>query len=68
LLSLGVLSFTLLSKTIKLKIHKTITLPVVSCGSKTWSLTLKEERRLSLSESMVMTRIFGPKRDEVPRE
>jgi len=62
------LSFTLLSENIKLKIHKTIILPVVSYGSKTWSLTLREERRLRVSESMVMRRIFGPKRDEVTGE
>jgi len=52
----------------KLKIHKTIILPVVSYGSKTWSLTLREERRLRVSESIVMRRIFGSKRDEVTGE
>jgi hypothetical protein len=36
------------------------------CG--TWSLTLREERRLSVSENKVLRRIFGPKRDEVTRE
>jgi hypothetical protein len=32
----------------------------------TWSLTLREERRLSVCEKRVLRRIFGPKRDEVP--
>jgi hypothetical protein len=31
----------------------------------TWSLTLREEHRLRVSENRVLTRIFGPKRDEV---
>jgi hypothetical protein len=33
--------------------------------SETWSLTLREERRLRVFENRVLTRIFGPKRDEV---
>ena len=33
-----------------------------------WSLTLKEERRLSVFESRVLRRIFGPKRDKVTGE
>jgi hypothetical protein len=37
-------------------------------GCKTWSLTLKEERRLRVFESRVLRRIFGPKRDEVTGE
>ena len=36
------------------------------CG--TWSLTLREERRLSLFENRVLRRVFGPKRDEVTGE
>ena len=39
-------------------------LPVVFCGCETWSLTLREERRLRMFENR-MLRIFGPKRDEV---
>ena len=34
-------------------------------GLETWSLTLREERRLSVFESRVLRRIFGPTRDEV---
>ena len=40
-------------------------LPVVLYGCETWSLTLREERKLRVSENMVLRRIFGPRRDEV---
>jgi hypothetical protein len=43
-------------------------LPVVLCGCETWSLTLREERRLRLFENRVLRRIFGPKRNEVTGE
>ena len=62
------LSYSLLSNNTKLKIYKTLILPVVLYGCKTWSLTLREERRLSLFENRVLRRIFGPKRDEVTGE
>jgi hypothetical protein len=55
----------LLSKNLKIKIHRTIMLPVVLCGCENWSLTLREERRLRMFENRVPRRIFGPKRDEV---
>jgi len=58
----------LLSKNLKIKIYGTIILPVVSCGCETWSLTLREERRLRVFENRVLRRIFGPRRDEVTRE
>jgi hypothetical protein len=38
---------------------------IVLCGCKTWSLTLREERRLRVFENSVLRTIFGPKRDEV---
>jgi hypothetical protein len=41
---------------------------VVLCGCETWSLTLREERRLRVFESMVVKKIFGPKRDEVAED
>jgi hypothetical protein len=47
------------------KIYKIINLPVVLYGCKTWSLTLREERRLRVFENRVLRRVFGPKRDEV---
>jgi hypothetical protein len=55
----------LLSKNLKIRIYRTIILPVVLYGCETWSLTLKEERRLRVFENRVLRRIFGPKRDEV---
>ena len=42
--------------------------PVILCGCKTWSLTLREEGRPKLLANRVLRRIFGPKRDEVTRE
>jgi hypothetical protein len=42
-------------------------LPVVFYGCETWSLPLREERRLRVFENMVLRRIFGPKMDEVTR-
>jgi hypothetical protein len=49
----------------------TIILPVVLYGCETWSLTLREERRLGgggLFEKRVLRRTFGPQRDEVTEE
>jgi hypothetical protein len=39
-------------------------LPAVLCGCETWSLTVREEPRLRVFENRVLSRIFGPKRDE----
>jgi len=58
----------LLYKNLKIKIYKAIILPVVLYGCETWSLTLREERRLRVFENRVLRRIFGPKRDKVRRE
>jgi len=41
---------------------------VVLYGCETWSLTLREERRLRVSENRVLKKVFGPKRDEVTGE
>jgi hypothetical protein len=54
-----------LSKSVKIRIYKTIIFPVVLYGYETWSLTLREEHRLRVFENSVLMRIFGPKRDEV---
>ena len=43
-------------------------MPVVLYGCETWSLTLREERRLRVFENRVSRRVFGPKRDEVTGE
>ena len=61
-------SSSLLSKNLKIKIYRTVILPVVLYGCETWSLTLREERMLRVFESRVFRRIFGPKRDEVTGE
>jgi len=56
----NLLSSSLLSKNIKIEIHRTIILPVLY-GCETWSLTLREERRLRVLENRVL-RIFRPNR------
>jgi hypothetical protein len=62
------LSSRLLSRYVKVKIYKTLILPLVLYGCKTWPLTLREEHRLRVFENSVLRRIFGPKRDEVTGE
>ena len=62
------LASSLLSKKLNIKIYRTIILPVVLYGCETWSLTLREERRLRVFENRVLRRVFGPKRDEVTGE
>jgi hypothetical protein len=52
----------LLYKNVKIKIHRTIILPVVLYGCETSLLTLREERRLRVSENRVLRRVFGSKR------
>ena len=64
----NLLSSSLLSKNLKIKIYRTIILPAVLYGCETWSLILREERRLRLFENRVLRRVFGPKRDEVTGE
>ena len=58
------LSSRLLSKKLKIKIYKTIILPVVVYGCETWSLTLREECRLRVFENRILRRMLGPKWDE----
>jgi hypothetical protein len=50
---------------VKVRIYKTIILPVVLYGCETWSLTVSEEHKLRVFENRVLRRIFGPKRDRV---
>ena len=64
----NLLSSSLLSKNLNIKIYRTIIFPVVLYGCETWSLTLREEHRLRMFENRVLRRIFGPKRDGVTRE
>jgi len=49
-------------------LYRTIILPAVLYGCETWSLTLREERRLRVFENRMLRRVFGPKRDEVTGE
>jgi len=51
-----------------IKANKIIILPVVLYGYETWSLILREERRLRVFENRVLRRIFELKRDEVTGE
>ena len=64
----SLLSSSLLSKNVKIKIYRIIILPVVLCGCETWSLALREECRLRVFDNRVLRKIFGPKRDEVTGE
>jgi hypothetical protein len=61
----NLLSSRLLSKNLKVRIYKTIILPVVFYGYETWSLTLRDEHRLRVFENRVLRKIFEPKWDEL---
>jgi len=54
----NLLPFSLLSKNLKIKIYRTIILPLVLYGCETWSLTLREERKMKMPENRVLMRIF----------
>jgi hypothetical protein len=60
----NIFSSRLIPKNINIKIYKNEILPVVLYGCEAWSLNLMEEHRLSVFENRVLTRIFGPKREE----
>ena len=64
----NLLSSSLLSKNLKIKIYRNLILPVVLYGCETWSLILREERRLRVFENRVLRKVFGPKGDEVTGE
>jgi len=64
----NLLSSRLLSKNLKIKIYRTIILPIVLYGCEAWSLTLRKERKLRVFKYMVLWRIFGPRRNEVMGE
>jgi hypothetical protein len=55
----------LLSKNTKIRVYRTIILPVVMYWCETWCLTLREKQRLRVFENSVLRRVFGPKRNEV---
>jgi hypothetical protein len=52
------LSSRLLSRNVKVKVYKTVVLPVVLYGFETWSLMLREEHRLRVFENRVLRRAF----------
>jgi hypothetical protein len=62
------LSSSLLSRNVKIKIYRTIILPVVVYGYESWLLALRDECRLRVFENRVLRRITGAKRDEVTGE
>ena len=64
----NLLSSSLLSKNLKIKICDTLILPVVLYGCVSWSLTLRDERWLRVFENRVLGRIFWLKRNEVTGE
>ena len=59
---------TKLSKNLRIKIYRTVILPVVLYGCESGSLTLREQRRLRVFENRVLRRIFGSRRDGVTGE
>jgi hypothetical protein len=54
----NLLSSHMLTRNVKIKIYKTIILPVGLYGCETWSLMLREEHRLRVFENRVLRRIF----------
>jgi hypothetical protein len=60
----NLLSSSLLTINVNMRIWKNIILPVVLLGCETWSLTLREESRIKVFENGALRRIFGPKREE----
>ncbi|KAJ4435839.1 hypothetical protein ANN_18458 [Periplaneta americana] len=64
----NLLSSSLLSKNLKVRIYKTVILPVLLYGCETWTLTLREEQSLRVFENKVLRKIFGAKRYEVTGE
>ena len=61
------MSSRLISKNLKIKIYRTVILPAVLYGCETWSLTLREEKKLRVFENMVLRTIFGPRWNKVRR-
>jgi len=58
----NLLSSSLFSKNLKIKVYRIIILLIVLYGSETWTLTLREEHRLRVFENRVLRRIYVPKR------
>ena len=64
----NLLSSSLLSKNLKIEIHRNIILPVVVYECEIWSIKLRKKRRLSVFENRVLRKIFGPNRIKVTKE
>ena len=64
----NLLSSSLLAKHIKIMVYRSIILLDVSYGCETWSLIMREERRLRVFENRLLRRIIEPKGDEVTGE
>jgi hypothetical protein len=64
----NLLSSSLLSRSIKHKIYRTVILPVILYGCEAWSPTLREEHWLRVFENRALRKRFGPKRDDVTRD
>jgi hypothetical protein len=64
----NLLSSSLLSKNIKIKIYSSVILPVTLYGCEIWSLTRRKKHRLRVFNNRMLRKIFGPKRGEVKGE
>ena len=64
----NLLSSSLLSNNIKIKIYRTIILPFVLYGCETWSLTFRHEHQLRVFEKRGLRRIYGPRRGGITGE
>jgi len=64
----SILSSSLLSKNVKIKVCRRVILFVILYGHVSWFLTLLEERRLRVFENRALKRIFGSKWDDMTRE
>ena len=62
------LTSRLISRKLKLKIYRTVILPVILYGCESWSTTLADEHKLHVFENKVLRKIYGPKRDEMTGE
>jgi len=58
----------IVNKVLYIVIYRTLMLSIALYGCKTWSLTLREERRVKVFEKRVLRKVFWLKRDEVTRK
>jgi hypothetical protein len=52
-----------ISQSIKIRLYKTIIMPVVTYGAETWTLTRKMEKMLMTWERKILTKIYGPTKE-----